>query len=66
MATSIVLMSACPINLFDPIPLYLLPKLKRIQRAKPRALLMLRHYTCNNKKQRPCFIVGKIALWLLL
>ena len=35
MAISIVLMSACPINLFDPILLYLQPKLKRYSGRKP-------------------------------
>ena len=61
----IVLMSACPINLFDPILLYLMPKRKRYSGRKARALFMLRHYSCSNKKQRPCFIVGEIVLWLL-
>ena len=35
MAISIVLMSACPNNLFDPILLYLLLKLKRYSGRKP-------------------------------
>ena len=61
MAISIVLMSACPNNLFNPI-LYLLPKLKRYSgRKPPRPVYVKALYL---QQQRPCFIVGEIALLL--
>ena len=44
---SIVLISACPINLFDRILLYILLNLNGAAVANPRPLFMLRYYTCN-------------------
>ena len=53
-------MSACPINLFNPILLYLLPKLKRYSgRKPPRPVYVKALYV---QQQRPCFIAGEIAL----
>ena len=60
MAISIVLMSACPINLFNPILLNLLPKLKRYGVRKPRRPVYVK--ALYLQQQRPCFIVGEIAL----
>ena len=59
MAIPIVLMSACLINLFNPILLYLLPKLKRYSGRKPPRSVYVK--TLYLQLQRPCFI-GEIAL----
>ena len=54
-------MSACPINLFNPILLYLLPKLKRYSgRKPPRPVYAKALYL--QQQIRLCFIVGEIAL----
>ena len=65
MAISMVLMSACPINLFDPILLYLLPKLKRYRGRnppRPRPVYVKALYL-QRQKTKALFI--QIALWLL-
>ena len=62
MAIAIVFMSACPINLFNPILLYLLPKLKRYSGRKPLRPVYVRHYTCNNKKKALFYCVRNCAV----
>ena len=57
--------SACPINLFDPILLYLLPKLKSGQQP-PRPVYVKALYLQQQKKTKELFYLGEIALWLLL
>ena len=59
MATSIVLMSACPINLFDYIQLYLLPKLKRYSgRKSPRPVYVKALYS-QQQETKALFYCGR-------
>ena len=55
MAISIVLMSACPINLFDPILLYLLPKLKRYSSRKPLHPVYVKALYLQQQKTKALF-----------
>ena len=61
MATSIVIMSACPINLFDPILLYLLHKLKGYSGRKPRVL-----FKCLGSILATTKNEGLVLLWVKL
>ena len=58
MAVSIVLMSACPINLFDPILLYLMPKLKRYSGRKPPRPVYVKALYLQQQKTKALFHCG--------
>ena len=52
-------MSACPINLFDPILLYLLPKLKRFSSQKPPRPVYVKALYLQQQKTKALFCCGR-------